>query len=49
MPIQVILGKQDTLIPIDLQEWYVQQNIQVTILDTGHLPFLHQDFELRII
>lgn len=49
IPIQIILGERDTLIPIDLAKWYVQQNILVTTLDTGHLPFLHQNFELRII
>ncbi|RUA05080.1 MAG: alpha/beta hydrolase [Gammaproteobacteria bacterium] len=49
IPIQVVLGKQDTLIPIEIAKWYKQKNTSVTILDTGHLPFLHPDFELRII
>lgn len=46
LPIQVILGNQDTLVPIKIADWYKQQNISVTILDTGHLPFLHKDFKL---
>ncbi len=49
IPTQIILGKQDTLIPINIAKWYKQQNTSVIILETGHLPFLHQDFELRII
>ncbi|BAS68208.1 alpha/beta fold hydrolase [Bathymodiolus septemdierum thioautotrophic gill symbiont] len=49
IPIQVVLGKQDTLIPIEIAKWYKQKNTSVTILNTGHLPFLHPDFELRII
>lgn len=49
MPIRIILGQQDTLIPINIAEWYAGQNISVTILASGHLPFLHPDFELRII
>lgn len=49
IPIQIILGKRDTLIPINVQKWYEQQKKSVTILDTGHLPFLHPNFELRII
>lgn len=49
IPLQIILGERDTLIPISIAKWYKQQNISVTTLDTGHLPFLHQNFELRII
>lgn len=49
IPIQIILGQRDTLIPIGIAKWYKQQNASVTTLDIGHLPFLHQNFELRII
>ena len=49
IPIRIILGQQDTLIPIHIAKWYERQNIPVTILASGHLPFLHPDFELRII
>ncbi|TEU24865.1 MAG: alpha/beta fold hydrolase [Gammaproteobacteria bacterium] len=45
-PIEIILGKRDTLIPVEISEWYQQQT--PTILNTGHLPFIHQDFELSI-
>jgi len=45
-PIEIILGKRDTLIPVEISEWYQQQT--TTILNTGHLPFIHQDFELSI-
>jgi pimeloyl-[acyl-carrier protein] methyl ester esterase len=46
VPIKIILGERDTLIPIKISEWYKQQI--PTTLNTGHLPFLHQDFELSI-
>lgn len=43
-PVEVILGGCDTLVPNNIHTWYQQHNIKVTILDTGHLPFLHPDF-----
>ncbi|WXU00257.1 MAG: Pimeloyl-[acyl-carrier protein] methyl ester esterase [Catillopecten margaritatus gill symbiont] len=46
---QIVLGNRDTLIPINIAKWYEQQKISVVTLNTGHLPFLHPDFELRII
>ncbi|SMN10647.1 Biotin synthesis protein BioH [uncultured Candidatus Thioglobus sp.] len=46
IPMQVILGNRDTLVPIKIADWYKQQGVSVTILDTGHLSFLHQDFLL---
>lgn len=49
IPVQVILGSYDTLIHDNIAYWYQQQNIAVKILKTGHLPFLHPAFELRII
>ncbi|SFV86832.1 Biotin synthesis protein BioH [hydrothermal vent metagenome] len=49
MPVHIILGRRDTLIPADIAKWYEQHKISVTTLETGHLPFLHPDFELRII
>ncbi len=49
IPVQVILGNRDTLVPVDIIKWYKEQNISTTILNTGHLPFLHPDFELSII
>jgi pimeloyl-[acyl-carrier protein] methyl ester esterase len=49
IPVQVILGERDTLVPIAIIKWYELHNISLTLLNTGHLPFLHPDFELSII
>ncbi len=46
IPIEVMLGKYDTLVPVKISHWYHQNNIKTYVLDTGHLPFLHQDFAL---
>ncbi len=45
-PIKVILGARDTLVPKSIKLWYDQMHIPVSILPTGHLPFLHPDFKL---
>lgn len=42
--IEVVLGKKDTIVPVAIQEFYLKNNIKTTILDCGHLPFLHPDF-----
>ncbi|CAC9599859.1 Pimeloyl-[acyl-carrier protein] methyl ester esterase BioH (EC 3.1.1.85) [uncultured Gammaproteobacteria bacterium] len=44
VPIQITLGERDTLIPVKISNWYKQQ--MPTILETGHLPFLHPNFSL---
>ncbi len=49
VPIEVVLGKYDTLVPIKISHWYHQNNIKTYVLNTGHLPFLHQDFALSSI
>ena len=41
-----VLGARDTLVPKSIKLWYDQMHIPVGILPTGHLPFLHPDFEL---
>ncbi|WP_190600221.1 alpha/beta fold hydrolase [Candidatus Vesicomyidisocius sp. SY067_SCS001] len=46
IPIEVVLGKYDTLVPIKISHWYNQNHIKTCILNTGHLPFLHHDFVL---
>ncbi|BAF61868.1 alpha/beta fold hydrolase [Candidatus Vesicomyidisocius calyptogenae] len=46
IPIEVVLGKYDTLVPIKISHWYHQNNIKTCVLNTGHLPFLHHDFAL---
>ncbi|MDC9726261.1 MAG: alpha/beta fold hydrolase [Candidatus Thioglobus sp.] len=46
IPIEATLGSRDTLVPHTIKQWYSNQNISVSLLDTGHLPFLHNDFKL---
>ena len=46
IPVQVILGSRDTLVPADIVKWYDKQNISTVTLNTGHLPFLHQEFSI---
>jgi len=43
---EVILGKNDTLVPNKIAKWYQQNNIKTQLLNTGHLPFLCDDFLL---
>lgn len=43
---KIILGRKDTLIPSAISSWYESQSIDISILDTGHLPFLNAGFEL---
>ena len=46
MPIEVILGNHDTLVPYRISNWYDKAKIKTQVLNTGHLPFLHKDFTL---
>ncbi len=46
VPVHVILGNLDLLVPVSIVEWYMAQNIPTTVLDTGHLPFLHKNFSI---
>jgi pimeloyl-[acyl-carrier protein] methyl ester esterase len=46
LPILVILGDKDTLVPATITQWYGQNKINVRLLSSGHLPFLHPDFSL---
>jgi pimeloyl-[acyl-carrier protein] methyl ester esterase len=48
IPVQAILGKNDALIPSKINDWYEHQKIPSTIINTGHLPFLHSDFKLSL-
>ncbi len=43
---QVILGAKDTLVPNAIENWYKNNNINTTILNTGHIPFLEKAFSL---
>ena len=42
----VILGEKDTLVPSTIAHWYRQQGVDTTVLNSGHIPFLHQNFAL---
>ena len=46
IPIKVILGNHDTLVPYRISNWYDKSKIKMQVLNTGHLPFLHKDFTL---
>jgi len=48
VPIKAILGSNDKLIPIEICDWFSSNNIATTVLNTGHLPFLHPNFTLSI-
>ena len=41
-----ILGALDMLVPRSIESWYQANNTQTTILRTGHLPFLDENFTL---
>lgn len=44
-----ILGRLDALVPQKINTWYKENNTEVKILNTGHLPFLEKDFLLSDI
>ncbi|MBE8189524.1 MAG: alpha/beta fold hydrolase [Candidatus Thioglobus sp.] len=46
IPIKVILGENDTLVPSQISAWYKACGVDVKILKTGHLPFLDENFQL---
>lgn len=46
IPIEVILGNHDTLVPYLISNWYDKAKIKTQVLNAGHLPFLHKDFTL---
>lgn len=46
IPVKVILGDRDTLVPSAIEHWYQTLNIQTKVLNTGHIPFLQHDFSL---
>ncbi|RUM86462.1 MAG: alpha/beta hydrolase [Candidatus Thioglobus sp.] len=46
IPIEVILGNHDTLVPYRISNWYDKAKIKTQVLNAGHLPFLHKDFTL---
>ena len=46
IPIKIILGNHDTLVPYRISNWYDKAKIKTQMLNKGHLPFLHNDFTL---
>lgn len=46
VPIKVFLGNYDTLVPQKISNWYDKNHTKTQILNTGHLPFLDDNFEL---
>jgi pimeloyl-[acyl-carrier protein] methyl ester esterase len=48
VPIEAILGSNDKLIPNEICDWFSSNNIATSVLNTGHLPFLHPNFTLSI-
>ena len=46
VPIEVILGDRDTLVPCKIGEWYQSLNIKTQTLKSGHIPFLNKKFLL---
>jgi pimeloyl-[acyl-carrier protein] methyl ester esterase len=48
VPIGAILGSNDKLIPNEICDWFRSNNIATSVLNTGHLPFLHPNFTLSI-
>ncbi len=46
IPVSVILGDRDTLVPHQISHWYNEINIKTQVLNTGHIPFLQDDFLL---
>jgi len=46
IPIKIILGKYDTLVPNNIQTWYETHGAIVDVLKSGHLPFLDKNFNL---
>jgi pimeloyl-[acyl-carrier protein] methyl ester esterase len=46
MPKYAILGELDKLVPRKTATWYETNGAQTTLLRTGHLPFLEEEFSL---
>ena len=46
IPKKCILGNNDTLIPVKIQDWYEDSGSKTHIIKTGHLPFLEKNFEI---
>jgi pimeloyl-[acyl-carrier protein] methyl ester esterase len=43
---QVILGNKDTIVPFEIYNWYQDNGFNIKVYNTGHIPFLVQNFNL---
>ncbi len=46
IPRSVVLGSLDTIVPVEIKDWYKNNKTQTFLLHTGHLPFLDKTFKL---
>jgi len=49
IPKSVVLGSLDTIVPVEIEDWYKNNKTQTFLLRTGHLPFLDKTFKLPSI
>ena len=45
-PKKCILGNLDTLVPAKIQGWFEDAGAETDLLNTGHLPFLEDNFKI---
>ena len=45
-PKKCILGNLDTLVPAKIQDWFEDAGAEIDLLNTGHLPFLDDNFKI---
>ena len=46
IPKSVVLGSLDTIVPVEIEDWYIENKTQTYLLRSGHLPFLDKTFKL---
>ena len=46
IPKSVVLGSLDTIVPVEIEDWYKENKTQTYLLRSGHLPFLDKTFNL---
>ena len=46
IPKTAILGSLDTLVPVKIKDWYIENETKTYLLRSGHLPFLDNTFKL---
>lgn len=45
-PTSATLGQRDTLVSAKIKGWFEQHNMNCNVLNSGHLPFMNQNFKL---